>query len=540
MSVPLSAGEFDYIIVGGGTGGCVIANRLTADSRTSVLLLEAGGKDSLFWMRPPLGAGQMMTREDVMWQFVTEPVPQLGDRKLNWPRGKVIGGSSSVNGTIFSRGDPVQYDLWRSLGNPGWGYDDVLPYFKRLEDYPGGDPKYRGRGGPVRISDTTARDPVTLAFVAACIQVGIKQNPDYNGADMEGIALHQYNTRRGRRQSAAVAYLHPVIDRPNLIVKRDALVSRILLENRRATGVTFMQNGQHFTARAKGEVLLAAGSISSPHLLELSGIGNSEILKSKGIKPIHHLKGVGENLIDHLQARLTFEAQNATTFNTILRSPWRKALIGLEYLMFGRGWMSTPLCTAHALTRSTPDVERPDVKIQIHHFSGKDRTSYKANLGIDPYPGLTIGIYPLTPKSRGSSHLRDADAHSAPQIRPNLLSHPDDIRSSIEGLKLARKISQQPALSPYLLRETRPGVEVESDEALLEYYKMIGQTAFHPVGTCKMGHDEDAVVDAELKVHGLQGLRVVDGSVMPTMPASNTNAAVLMIAEKAADMIKTS
>lgn len=529
--------SWDYIVVGSGASGSIVAARLSESGKHSVLLLEAGGPDNLFWMRVPLGAGQMLRRTDVIWQYETEPVPELRDRTLRWPSGKALGGSTSVNGTIFVRGDPRHYDDWQARGAEGWSYEQVLPYFKKLENFKGGDPRWRGSAGPISVERLNARLPVSSAFVDAAVGAGWPLNDDYNGADCFGASFLQYNTRFGRRQSTAVGYLRPARGRRNLSIVTGAYVTRIDLAGNRAEGVTYLAGGQTFSPKAAREVIISAGAIASPLLLERSGIGNPEALQKVGISPRVALRGVGENLIDQLQTRLSFEARNTRGLNEIIGSVWYRYWTGAKFLFLGKGLMTTPSATVAAFAKSRPTVRLPDLKIQLHHYSGKDRMAYSKAAGIDNHPGLTFGVTQLSPESRGRLHASGPDPFAAPNIEPNQLTHPEDLIVLTEGLKQARRIAAQPALSAYLVQELRPGPGCSSDHDLSDYVRDSAQTSYHPIGTCRMGTDPMAVVDPQLRVHGVACLRVVDGSVMPTMPAANTNAPCMMIGEKGATMI---
>jgi choline dehydrogenase len=537
--------EFDYVIVGAGSAGCVLANRLTASGKHSVLLLEAGDDDRWLWIRIPAGVAHILTGERAIWRFQTEPDEKVGGRGIFWPRGRALGGSSAVNGMIWVRGDPLEYDHWASLGNSGWAYADVLPYLKRMECYAQGDPQYRGREGPMHITRYVDRDPLSEGYHAAACQAGVPATEDYNGPVFEGIGYLQYNTRRGRRRHTGDNYLRPAMKRPNLKVETGALAQRVELEGSRAVGVTYRQGDALKTVRVRREVLLAAGAIQSPQILELSGIGSAEVLQRAGVPVVHHAPGVGENLRDHLHIRLAFETTLNITLNAILRSRFLQAKMGARWLLLGRGLMTTSSATMMAIARSRPDLPRPDIKMQLHQLSmasshyADNRTarSLADRMGLDAYPGFSIGTYCLRPESRGSIHIRTAEASDPPRIHANYLSAEEDTHTLVSALKMIRKIAAQPALAQYIVRETRPGPEAHSDDELLDHIRRTGQTSYHPIGTCRMGVDKLAVVDAKLRVHGVQGLRVCDASIMPTMVASNTNAPSIMIGEKAADMV---
>ena len=532
--------RFDYVVVGAGSSGAAVAHRLAARPATRVLLLEAGpARHKDFWVRTPLGISRLLVNPAYLWPFKTEPQALLGGKSIYWPRGRLTGGSSSINGMIYVRGEPREFDHWRGLGNTGWGYDDLLPYFKRMESFAGGDANLRGRSGPIGVT-SLANDPQPLgtAFVEACQQAGIPKAADYNGRGYEGVSYLQLNTRGGQRCGTARAYLDD--SKPaSLVLRTGAQAVRVLFEGRRAVGVVYLQDGAMREVRADAEVILSAGPIKSPQLLELSGVGQGERLRQLGVDVVADLPGVGENLVDHLQARITFAASQRVTLNEVVSRPWRQALMGAAYLLTRRGMMATPSATAHALARTAPDQDRPMVKIQMQHLSGADRYARTKGAGLDLFPGFTVGLFQLRPESRGSVHARTASALDDPAMDPRYLSAEIDVKTMLSALRLARQVVQQPALAAYVKAETRPGIDVQSDDEVLAYIKSCGQTSWHPIGTCKMGPAGDAtsVVDPCLRVRGVSALRVVDSSIMPTMPSSNTNAASIAIGEKAADLI---
>ncbi len=524
----------DFVVVGGGSAGSAIANRLSESGRHSVLLLEAGADDRWIWLRVPLGAGYVLLSDRGVWRFQTDAEPAMNGRRMFWPRGRVLGGSSTINGMLWVRGEPAEYDAWRdAAGCEGWGSADVLPYLKRVESWQGGDPAQRGRNGPVHIS-AAGRNTLGDAFHEACVQAGIPATPDYNGAQYEGVCYLQTNTKRGMRHGGREAYLDPAKARPNLAIRTGARAHRVRMQDGRATGVEYRAGGQTHFAAARREVIVSAGAIQSPHLLELSGIGNRDILAAHGIAAVHHLPGVGENCRDHLHTRISFECTRPITLNDIMANPLRKAMMGLQYLLTREGHMAACTATVHALAKTDPALDRPDVKIQMHNLSAEDPRDPK-KLALDKFPGFGIGTFTLRPESKGSVHLQSPDPEAPPQIIANYLADPRDKATSIAALRLARRIAAQPALAALIVREVRPGPEAQSDEALLAHIARLGATSYHPIGTCRMGHDDMAVVDTELRVHGVQGLRVADASVMPTMVSSNTNAPSFMIGERCAD-----
>ncbi len=530
----MNAGVWDFIVVGAGSAGCALAARLSESGSHRVLLVEAGEDDRWIWLRIPAGVAKIMVGERAIWRFETEPEPGLGDRKLFLPRGRVLGGTASVNGMFWVWGYPAVFDQWRALGNTGWGYEDVVPVLRRMEAYAQGDPMRRGRGGPLVISQHSPRDPLSDAFLRACAQAGIPESRDYNADGCEGGGLMQFSMRRGLRWGVREGYLRPALRRGNLRVLTGARATRVLLEGARAVGVEIEQGGRTFVVHAAREIALAAGSIQSPQLLELSGIGNASLLQRHGIAVKTHLPGVGENLRDHLQARLMFEVRGLETLNDILSSTWKKARMALRYALLRNGLMSTVGATAHAYARTDPGSPQPDIKLQLHHLSSPDERNPK-KIVLDDFPGFSIGVVQQQPASRGSVHLRSSDPFAAPEIRANFLSAEEDLRAVLRGMRLARRVADQPALASHVVREVRPGREVDSDDALSDHVRHTIFGSYHQVGTCRMGTDAEAVVDPRLRVHGVAGLRVADASILPSIPASNTNAAAILAGERAAE-----
>jgi choline dehydrogenase len=524
--------EADFIVIGAGSAGCAVAARLSEDSATRVLLLEAGGEDRNRWIHIPLGFGKTFADPSVNWCYETEPDPGAGDRRVFWPRGKVLGGSSSINGMVYIRGQAEDFDHWRQLGNTGWSFDDVLPYFRRSEHQMRGADRFHGTDGPLCVSDV-AQHPICQAFIAATTGLGFPPNDDFNGASQDGVGYHQTTTRNGKRCSTAVGYLRPAMQRANLNVVTGALTEKILFEGRRAVGVTFRRDGGLCTARAAREVILCGGAVNSPQLLMLSGIGPQGHVAGFGIPVVHHLPGVGQSLQDHYSAAIKLRCKLPITVNDVMLSNARKLKAGLEYYMFHRGPLSMISSPAALFARTRPELASPDVKCSISPFSAE-----RPQDGLHRFSGFTMIAYQLRPESRGEIKLKSSDPFDAPAVYPNYLATETDQRTIVAGLKLCRQILAAPHMESFVEAEFQPGSAVKSDEELLDYARRRGGTVYHPTSTCKMGNDPMAVVDPELRVYGVDGLRVADASIMPTVVSGNTNAATIMIGEKAADIVR--
>ena len=526
--------EFDYIIVGAGSAGCVLAARLSEDPATRVLLLEAGPPDRSFWIHLPIGYGKTMWDKRINWCFETDPDPNMNGRRIYWPRGKTLGGSSSINGLIYIRGQREDYDHWAALGNAGWGWDEVLPYFVKSEHNQRGASAAHGGSGPLKVSDIGATHELIEGFIAGAGQQGVRRTDDFNGGDQEGAGYYQLTAWKGWRCSTATGYLKPARGRANLRIETEAQAAGLVIENGRAVGVRYRQGGEMKTARCRAEVLLAAGAIQSPQLLQLSGIGPAALLRKHGIAVVRELPGVGENLQDHLQIRLIYECSKPISTNDALKSWFGQARLGMQWLFTRSGPLAVGINQGGCFMRALPQESKtPDIQFHVSTLSA-DMAGGK----VHPFSGFTMSVCQLRPESRGHIRIRSTDPFQPPEMQPNYLSTDLDRRTAVAGVKAARAIAQSAAMRPLVKREVKPGPEAGDDAALLEFCRNNGATIFHPSGTCKMGHDAMAVVDARLRVHGVPGLRVIDCSVMPTLVSGNTNGPIVMMAEKAVDMIR--
>jgi choline dehydrogenase len=529
------ADTYDYIVTGAGSAGCVVAARLSESGRHRVLLLEAGGKDRSVWIHVPMGYSKLYANAQYNWMYETEPEAELQGRALFQPRGKVLGGTSSINGMLYIRGHPADYDDWQRRGCTGWDWNSVLPYFKMSEDQERGANAFHGVGGPLHVSNHPFRLKLAEHWIAAAIEAGLPANDDFNDGEQDGAGPFQSTTSRRRRWSTAAAYLDPARNRPNLTIATNAHATRILIDNRVAVGVAYVANGVARTARARNEVIVCGGVFNSPQLLQLSGLGPGPLLQQLGIPVIRDMPAVGADLQDHFCVRFQFRCTQPITLNDVANSFWRRSIAGLQYALFQRGPLASNGIAAGAFARSSPRQERPDLQLNFTAWSFAGRDSK----GVYPHPfsGFSVNAVHLCPDARGSVRLKSPDPTSPPAIRFNFLRTPYDVQATTSGMRMVRKIAQQPALAPYIAEEVLPGPGVNTDAEFEDAIRKYGVSNLHPVGTCRMGSDEDAVVDPRLRVHGIGHLRVVDASIMPSVPAGNTNAPTIMIAEKACEMI---
>ncbi len=529
------AEEFDYIVTGAGSAGCVVAARLSENGRYRVLLLEAGPPDTNIWIHIPLGFARTYVNPKVNWKFETAPQPQLNNRQLYLPRGKTLGGSSSINGMVYIRGNHRDYDEWRQRGCVGWDWDSVLPYFKKAENQARGADDFHGTGGPLHVSDQPARFELAEAALEACVQAGIPRNPDFNGKDQEGCGYYQTTTSNRRRWSAARAYLEPAKQRQNLVIRTGAHATKVLIENNRAVGVEFQTPQGRETARCRGEVIVSGGAFGSPQLLQLSGVGPAEHLREMGIEVVRDLPAVGANLHDHFNTNLNWRVSKPITLNDLERSWPKKIAAAARYALFRSGPMASNGIHAGVFTRSDPRLERPDLQINIFEWSTKERN--KDRVVPHDFPGFTLMPVHLRPEGRGTVRLNSADPLAPPKVLFDYLRTDYDVQALLAAIHLCRRIAAQPALKPYIVEEITPGAAVTEDKPLIDFIRATGVSNQHPTSSCAMGTGVNTAVDPRLRVHGIDGLRVADASVMPVVVGGNTNAPTIMIGEKVSAMI---
>ncbi len=530
----MAEAQHDYIIVGAGSAGAALAARLTEDGRTKVLLLEAGKASHPYsWM--PASFGLLIDNPAANWRFRSDPEPNTNMREIPVPRGKLLGGSSSINGLVFVRGQPLDFDTWAQQGNRGWSWDDVLPLFKRMEHYEGPKGPTRATGGPIRVSEVPDQNPLYDAIFEAVVAAGYKRNRDYNSEDQEGVVKTQTTISNGRRMSTAHCYLRPAMNRPNLRVVTEALTHRVILDGKQCVGVAYEVNGQVTDARAGKEVILCSGAIGSPQILELSGIGRPDVLGRHGIAVQHELSGVGENFRDHLNARIQWKIKvPGVSYNERMNGLPRRAIQLMKFLVTRGGFMSLPSAPLLAFLKTRPELETPDVQMHIVPYGIKNPKKRQ----LHDFPAFTMAVYQLRPESLGSIHIRSADPKAQPAIRFNFLHDPIDQRCMVDGFKMLRKIANAAPLDPYRGEEYSPGATATTDDEILAWIRNFAETAYHPIGTCRMGPGTNTVVDDQLRVHGIAGLRVADAAIFPTMPSGNTNAPSILVGEKAADLLR--
>ena len=531
--------EFDYIVVGAGSAGCVIANRLSQDSSNKVLLLEAGGSDRRFFIQMPIGYGVTYHQKKVNWMYSTEPSPEADNKPSYWPRGKVMGGSSSINAMVYVRGNPKDFDEWSEAGNPGWSYEEVLPYFKKMESWQNGADKFRGGDGPLYVSEVSSQlHPLCDNFLSAAEEIGIRLNPDMNGESQEGVGNYQITTHKGQRMSSSRAYLWPIRDRSNLKIVKNAMVTRILIKNKKAYGVEYLKSGNTVKVAALREVILSAGSINSPQLLQLSGIGPKEVLESASVRLIHDSPAVGKNLQDHLGVSYFYKSK-VPTLNDQLRPVLGKIFQGLRYLLSRTGPLSLSVNQSGGFIRTREGLKKPNIQLYFSPVSySLESPDRRAMMSPDPFSAMLLGISNCSPQSRGTVSLRSSDPLKPPIIKPNYLSHEDDVKDLLDGVKVLRKLAKTDSFRTVIGEEFRPGPDCQTDEELIEHIKDTVWTVFHPSSTCRMGPDPKIdVVDSQLKVYGIEALRVADASIFPQLICGNINAATIMVGEKASDLI---